>query len=188
MLFISTQILIKFQTRLLWIEQGEDVATVTGYTAARMKVIEDGTVVNGAIVNGDLIFTRFDGTQINAGPVVGSSGPPGPTGPEASFGGYKEPLNDIGNVSGSIVLDFSIFNIWRIVPTGAVTIVFSNLPPVGSVSSGTIIVANSNHAITWPAGTKFPNAIPPTLSGETYLSLVARSTHVTVGAAWKGVA
>lgn len=44
---------------------------VTGYTAERMKAIEDNTVVNGDIdENGHLILTRFDGTEIDAGPTI----------------------------------------------------------------------------------------------------------------------
>lgn len=41
---------------------------VTGYTAARMKAIEDATVVNAEIdEDNHLIFTRFDGTEIDTG-------------------------------------------------------------------------------------------------------------------------
>jgi microcystin-dependent protein len=57
------------------------MATVTGYTAQRMKRIEDETVVDGEVVGPDLILITRAGTQINAGPV---QGPVGPTGPAAS--------------------------------------------------------------------------------------------------------
>ncbi len=105
--------------------------------------------------------------------------------------GYLQSIrtfDDRGTVSGTVILNFATHNIWRIVPSGAITIAFSNLPVAGNIASGTIIVANSTYAITWPAGTKFPKGLPPVLSGETYLSLVARSTHVTVGTAWSAVA
>lgn len=46
---------------------------VTGYTAERMKAIEDASVVNADIDGfGHLIFTRFDGSEIDTGPVVTS--------------------------------------------------------------------------------------------------------------------
>lgn len=45
------------------------MATVTGYTATRMKAIEDATVISGEIINGVLYLTTFDATVINAGPV-----------------------------------------------------------------------------------------------------------------------
>lgn len=165
------------------------MATVTGYTAARMKAIEDGTVVDGEIIGDDLILTKFDGTQINAGAVVGPQGPTGPQGPagDSSFAGYVEPLNDLGNVSGTVTLDFSTHNVWRINPTAAVTIAFSNLPLSGNVAPGTLIVANDSYAVSWPAATKFPNDEPPIIKGETIISMLARPTEVTVGAAWTAV-
>lgn len=39
------------------------------YTSARMKEIEDGAIVDGDVVSGNLILRRFDGTEINAGPI-----------------------------------------------------------------------------------------------------------------------
>jgi microcystin-dependent protein len=56
------------------------MATVTGLTAERMQQIEAASVVDGEVVAGDLILTKHDGTQINAGGVVGPAGPIGPTG------------------------------------------------------------------------------------------------------------
>lgn len=104
-----------------------------------------------------------------------------------TLAGYREVLDDRGNVSGNVTLDFAAFNVWRINPTGAVNILFTNLPGGGYVIPGTLIIANDAHAITWPAGTKFNGAAPPEPSGETWLSLVASSTHVTVGPAWTDV-
>jgi hypothetical protein len=44
------------------------MATVTGYTAARMQEIEDGTIVSATYdASGHLILTRHDGTQIDVG-------------------------------------------------------------------------------------------------------------------------
>lgn len=56
------------------------MATVTVYTAARMKQIEDSAVVNGEVVGGELLLERYDGGIINAGSVIGPMGPQGPTG------------------------------------------------------------------------------------------------------------
>jgi microcystin-dependent protein len=58
------------------------MATITGLTAARMQEIEAASVVDGDVVSGNLILTKHDGTQLDAGPVVGPAGPPGPTGPQ----------------------------------------------------------------------------------------------------------
>lgn len=58
------------------------MATVTGLTAARMQEIEDASVVGGEVdLDGDLILTKHDGSEINAGAVVGPAGPTGPAGP-----------------------------------------------------------------------------------------------------------
>lgn len=47
---------------------------ITGFTAERMKMIEDKTVVKGSInKSGDLILSTRDGGQINAGSVVGKT-------------------------------------------------------------------------------------------------------------------
>lgn len=57
------------------------MATVTGLTAARMLAIEGASIVDGEIVSGDLILTKHDGSDINAGSVAGPEGPTGPAGP-----------------------------------------------------------------------------------------------------------
>ncbi len=56
------------------------MATVTGYTSTRMKEIEDAAIIDGDVVGNDLILTRYDTTQINAGNVRGIQGIPGPAG------------------------------------------------------------------------------------------------------------
>lgn len=60
------------------------MATITGYTADRMKVIEDGTIVDGEVVGDNLILTKHDGTEINAGSVRGPQGVEGPAGAQAA--------------------------------------------------------------------------------------------------------
>lgn len=63
------------------------MTTVTGLTAERMIAIEDASVVDGEIVAGNLILSRFDGSQINAGSVAGPQGPEGDPGPGVPVGG-----------------------------------------------------------------------------------------------------
>lgn len=53
------------------------MASVTGYTAARMQEIEDAAIIDGEVVGDDLILTRYDTTTINAGNVRGPIGPTG---------------------------------------------------------------------------------------------------------------
>jgi titin len=76
-----------------------------------MLSIEAASVVSGAIVGGNLILTKKDGTTINAGAVVGATGPAGPAGATGSSGttgaagtngntilsGSGAPSNTLGN-------------------------------------------------------------------------------------------
>jgi hypothetical protein len=57
------------------------MTTVTGLTADRMLAIEAASVVDGDVDgNGNLILTKHDGSTINAGSVIGPTGPQGPVG------------------------------------------------------------------------------------------------------------
>lgn len=57
------------------------MTTVTGLTADRMLAIEAASVIDGDVDgSGNLILTKHDGTQINAGSVIGPVGPQGPIG------------------------------------------------------------------------------------------------------------
>ena len=47
------------------------MATVTGFTAARMQEIEDAVIVGAEVVDGDLILTLHDSSTVNAGSVLG---------------------------------------------------------------------------------------------------------------------
>jgi hypothetical protein len=53
------------------------MATVTAYTAERMKAIEDSAVVDGDVVGDNLHLIRHDGGVIDAGNVRGPTGTPG---------------------------------------------------------------------------------------------------------------
>jgi hypothetical protein len=73
--------------------------TVTGYTAEKMKQIEDETVVNG-VVNGDhLNLITREGTLIDAGNVRGPQGIPGPVGEvsQAELDAVTGKSLDVGN-------------------------------------------------------------------------------------------
>lgn len=53
------------------------MATITGYTAARMKQIEDASIVDAHLDGYDLVLTSFAGIDINVGNVRGEQGPTG---------------------------------------------------------------------------------------------------------------
>jgi hypothetical protein len=56
------------------------MATITGYTAERMKQIEDAAIVDGEVVSGNLFLYPKNypvGAAVNAGSVIGPAGPQG---------------------------------------------------------------------------------------------------------------
>jgi microcystin-dependent protein len=65
------------------------MTTVTGLTAERMLAIEGASVVKGQVQGNDLILTKFNGQNMNAGNVrgpQGAQGVPGPQGPPGATG------------------------------------------------------------------------------------------------------
>ena len=69
------------------------MASVTGLTAERMLEIEAASVVDGEVdVNGHLILTKHDSTEIDAGDIRGPIGV-GPTGSIMMFGGSSAPAD-----------------------------------------------------------------------------------------------
>ena len=76
------------------------MTTVTSLTADRMLAIEAASVVDGDVVGDNLILTKHDGTQINAGSVRGPTGSPGPVGQDLPIL-TAAPILDVG-VSGQI--------------------------------------------------------------------------------------
>lgn len=105
-----------------------------------------------------------------------------------NLAGYSETVDDKGNVSGTVTLNWGTHNVWVINPTGNVTIAFSNLPSSGFGKAGTLIVENDTYTVSWPAGTKYTEGVAPALDGETWISIVAIDTTVAVGGSWFGVA
>lgn len=80
------------------------MAQVTGFTAERMKQIEDETVVDGEVIVDNLVLKTREGTEINAGNVrgprgiTGLEGPMGPQGPQGDPGpqGIQGPAGPTG--------------------------------------------------------------------------------------------
>ena len=75
------------------------MATVTGYTAERMKQIEDSTVTDGEVVGNNLHLLTRDGTPIDAGNVRGPQGVKGDTGEvsQAQLAAVTGPSANAGN-------------------------------------------------------------------------------------------
>lgn len=70
------------------------MATINGLTKEAMEAIRDGAYVSVEIVDGHLIFTKFDGTQVDSGQVQGEQGIQGIQGPPGADG--TTPVNPPG--------------------------------------------------------------------------------------------
>lgn len=101
---------------------------------------------------------------------------------------YREPVQQLGNVSGSVTLDLTTAHVFVMNPTGSVTINFSGLPSSSSeAANATLVVNNSSHSLSWPSFTEFRDGEPPELDGKTWLSIAAIGGTVTVLEAAKEV-
>lgn len=83
------------------------MATVTGFTAERMLVIENETVVDGEVVGDNLHLLRRDGVPIDAGNVRGATGAQGPKGDPGTNGTNGiDGTNGLGVPAGGAIGQF----------------------------------------------------------------------------------
>lgn len=80
------------------------MATITGYTAERMKEIEDSAVISGEVVGDELFLTRYDATTINAGNVRGPQGDPGDQGDKGDKGDAGTSVTILGSYASEAAL------------------------------------------------------------------------------------
>lgn len=99
------------------------MASVTGFTAERMKQIEDTTVVDGDVDgSGHLILKTRDNTPIDAGSVIGPVGPRG-------YNGLYDRWNYVAGVTDPAA---PVFSTGSQPPATATTLYFSNLAASGN--------------------------------------------------------
>src|SRR3954470_21260394 len=98
------------------------MAKVTGFTADRMLVIENETVVDGEVQGDNLILMTREGTPIDAGNVRGPQGPQGTPGAPSGVGA-------VNDQSGAAVYAPRIFGSkalldsgWAAAPVGAMAV------------------------------------------------------------------
>ena len=80
---------------------------------------------------------------------------------------YAEATNNLGNMTGTVDLDYENGNFQYGVLTDNVTFTISNPPVSGKVGSLTLELqqdATGSRTVTWPASVKFAGGTPPTLS------------------------
>ena len=144
------------------------MADVEVFTAARMQTIEDTTVTSGLVdVHGNLLLTRRDGTQINAGLVKGDPG----SDAEAHFASTPDVIV-AGNGTVGTPYNFSVKNlspIGHIVQKGAATAPSgSYLPCKGqAISRSTYSALFAEIGTLYGAGDGSTTFNLPNLNGKT---------------------
>lgn len=132
------------------------MATVTSYTAERMKQIEDETVVDGEVVGDNLHLITREGVVIDAGNVRGAQGVPGPPVADGDKG-------DIAVSSGGTN--------WQINPGVVRNAELANVPATsfkGGVSAGTPVDLTPTQAASiLPAPTATDKGMVPPLPPST---------------------
>lgn len=133
------------------------MATITGYTAARMAEIENASIVDGYIDGDDLILVRYDGGTINAGNVRGLVGPQNPDGNPSGtilMGGWDvAPTGYLmmgQTIVGGATTQATLAGIYPNWVSGADLVIpdFTGAVPMGDAASSGIISGSMQHTIT----------------------------------------
>ena len=130
------------------------MATVTGYTAERIKEIEDKAITGGAVVSGNLILYPKNyptESSVNAGPVVGPAGPTGPAGAVSS-----QDLEDgLTDLEADLRLPLGVMNRgpsgYQTLTSGVQTAIAFNVEDLWD-NGGFHSPTTNNHRFTVPAG------------------------------------
>lgn len=128
------------------------MATITGYTAARMKEIEDTTVVSGSVTGDNLTLLQRDSTPILAGNVRGPTGSPGVT---------------TGELAAALAIS---------TPIGSVTDYIGETAPTNwlTMTGQTIVGGQSTYPILW-------DRIPASMKSGSNIVMPDTRGRVTVG-------
>lgn len=96
------------------------MATVTGFTAARMLVIENETVVDGEVQGDNLILMTREGTPIDAGNVRGPQGPKGDAGAPSGATSVNDQTGAV--YSPRIFPNKAAVDAWSTAPVGGIAL------------------------------------------------------------------
>ena len=94
--------------------------------------------------------------------------------------GYGEVMLTTDPATGSINLDLSAANIFRLNLTGDTTVTFTNPPAAGSTSVATIVAiqdGTGGHTITWTDGAFAGGVAPPASTGANEVDIWTAFTY-----------
>jgi hypothetical protein len=135
------------------------MATVTGFTAARMLEIENDSIVDGNISGNNLILVTRGGTTINAGNVRGPQGIQGVPGPLTTTDADARYLRNNGDTStGLLIIDRAAAECLRLKHTDTPYMSFykgaTRLGFIQAQSDEFKIYTDTDNPITFWTGTK----------------------------------
>jgi len=140
------------ESNLLWkiLSQLGKLKEVTSKIQTGTIAILSGFVSgpNAPIVSTDTILEAFEKTQ-------------------AQIDANGSVIQSLGSISGTVNIDLSLGTLITATLTGATTLTFSGLPPSTRETAFTLRFAGI-HAITLPAGTKYPAGEVPVPEGALY--------------------
>jgi hypothetical protein len=155
------------------------MATVTGFTAARMQEIEDASVIGAHITGDDLVLETHDGGTIVVGSLRGPQGDVGPS--NADVGDVKTSI--LSTISGWILMGTTITSantnwpdLWAVAPASWKSGTTLNLP----VMTDTFVQGGGTIGAITGANTKVllaSNLPPHSHIAANHTHPVAQHTH-----------
>lgn len=150
------------------------MGTVRVLTAERTLEIGAATVVNAAIVNGDLIFYKQNGAEINLGPIagpagaIGPEGPAGGDGPAGPAGPAANPVENVSDVAASgaaqTIPAVTVATLSRITLTANCTFTFPSVAAGKSFLLALKQDATGSRTATWPSTVRWAAGSAPNLT------------------------
>lgn len=142
------------------------MATVTGYTAARMALIEAASVISGVINGaGHLILTTYGGTEIDAGAVL------------ASVPAASETVSGTVELATNAEATAGVDTVRAVTPAGLAAAVGTLVPDATDTVKGKVELATPAEAI---AGTDSTRAVTPEGLAATVAAASAPSATETI--------
>lgn len=133
---------------------------------------------------GPIGFTGSQSTVPGPQGIIGFTGSLGGTGFTGSSGTLF-PSQSTNNVTGSFILDLSVFRVFSITCTGTTTLSFINTPPPNQQFIAYIYVTNNGGTVgTWPAGTSWASGLAPTMTTTAGRTDIITMLTINGGVTW----
>lgn len=85
---------------------------------------------------------------------------------------------DLGNVSGTVIIDAATYGSVSLRLTGNATLVTSGMSPSDAVGHLDVFINRDGHAVTWPTGTVWPGTAPTLTGAPDLVRLIGQGSTV----------